>query len=175
MSESTETEATSFRMRPQHWVLALGIGVALFTAGSGIAAAIFDQKGDSEIHRTVFGNIPTAAKVVFYTILPIIIIWGGVGVLEAGEELGGELARRGINEPRAKLGELAAHFRLDIIAEKRAALGLAQGDLGPALGEGKGRDQTRWAGAHHDDVDHRFAKGQDLCGFGHEVPWCLVE
>ncbi len=76
MSESTETEATSFRMRPQHWVLALGIGVALFTAGSGIAAAIFDQKGDSEIHRTVFGNIPTAAKVVFYTILPIIIIWG---------------------------------------------------------------------------------------------------
>lgn len=76
MSESTETEATSFRMRPQHWVLALGIGVALFTAGSGIAAAIFDQKGDSEIHREVFGNIPTAAKIVFYSILPVIIIWG---------------------------------------------------------------------------------------------------
>ena len=36
MSESTETEASQFRMRPQHWVLALGIGVALFTAASGI-------------------------------------------------------------------------------------------------------------------------------------------
>lgn len=64
------------RIRPHQWILALGVFVALFTGGSGIASAVFDQKSDSDITRTVFGNIPTAAKVAFYSVLPVLIIWG---------------------------------------------------------------------------------------------------
>ena len=72
MDETTETK----RIRPPQIVLGIGIAVALFTAGSGIAAAIFDQHSHSEVHRTVFGNIPTPLKVAFYTLMPLLIVWG---------------------------------------------------------------------------------------------------
>ena len=71
-----EAQEKTKRFKPQDWVIGLGIAVAVFTALSGVAAAIFDQKGDSPIHREVFGNIPTAAKVAFYSIIPALIIYG---------------------------------------------------------------------------------------------------
>jgi Fe-S oxidoreductase/predicted flap endonuclease-1-like 5' DNA nuclease/nitrate reductase gamma subunit len=71
-----EAQEKTKRFKPQEWVIGLGIAVAVFTALSGVAAAIFDQKGDSPIHREVFGNIPTAAKVAFYSIIPALIIYG---------------------------------------------------------------------------------------------------
>ncbi len=70
-----ETTAST-RIRPHHLVLGLGVAVAIFTALSGIAAAVFEQHGDSEIHREVFGNIPAPVKVAFYTIIPLLIVWG---------------------------------------------------------------------------------------------------
>ncbi len=67
------TERT--RIRPSQWVIVAGVAFAVFTALSGIAAAVFDQESDSAIHRTVFGNIPTAAKVIFYSIIPVLLVW----------------------------------------------------------------------------------------------------
>ena len=61
-----EAQEKTKRFKPQDYVIGLGIAVAIFTALSGVAAAIFDQKGDIPIHREVFGNIPTPAKVAFY-------------------------------------------------------------------------------------------------------------
>jgi len=72
MDETTETK----RIRPYQWVLTLGVAVAVFTALSGIAAQVFDQQSDSEVHRTVFGNIPGPIKVAFYTVIPLLIIYG---------------------------------------------------------------------------------------------------
>jgi Fe-S oxidoreductase len=69
-------EGSRRRLRPQDWVLGLGVAVAIFTALSGVSSAIFDQRGDNPIHREVFGNIPTAAKVAFYSIIPALIIYG---------------------------------------------------------------------------------------------------
>ena len=69
-------EGSKNRFRPQDWVIGLGIAVAVFTALSGVAAAVFDQHGNHSVHREVFGNIPTAAKVAFYTIIPALIIYG---------------------------------------------------------------------------------------------------
>ena len=46
-----EAQEKTKRFKPQDWVIGLGIAVAVFTALSGVAAAIFDQKGDSPIHR----------------------------------------------------------------------------------------------------------------------------
>ena len=39
-----EAQEKTKRFKPQDWVIGLGIAVAVFTALSGVAAAIFDQK-----------------------------------------------------------------------------------------------------------------------------------
>jgi len=64
------------RIKPHHLALGLGIGIALFTAISGIIPQITGWENDNEIHRTVFGNIPGPIKVAFYTIVPLMLVWG---------------------------------------------------------------------------------------------------
>ena len=64
------------RQSPQRLVLSIGIAVAIFTALSGLAAEVFDFTNDNAVHRTVFANIPDAIKLAFYTLLPIIIVYG---------------------------------------------------------------------------------------------------
>ncbi len=65
------------RVSPQRLVLGIGIGVALFTVLSGIAAQVFHfDPADNPVHRTVFANIPGAIKVAFYTLLPVMIVYG---------------------------------------------------------------------------------------------------
>ena len=74
----TSAETTSNRLRPQHLVLALGVGIGLFTLLSGILPSITGWENDNEVHRTVFGNVPSGIKVAFYTVIPILLIWGAV-------------------------------------------------------------------------------------------------
>ena len=57
-------------------MLAGGIAFAVITVLSGIAASVFDFKSDSEVHRTVFGNIPDALKIAFYTVTPLLLVYG---------------------------------------------------------------------------------------------------
>ena len=64
------------RLTPQQLVLGIGIVFGIITAGSGIAAEVFDFKNESEEHREVFVNIPDALRVAFYTVLPVLIVYG---------------------------------------------------------------------------------------------------
>jgi len=58
--------------------MAVGIGFALLTVTSGITATVFQWHDDSSVQREVFENIPSAWKAVFYTVLPILIVYGAV-------------------------------------------------------------------------------------------------
>ena len=64
------------RIKPHQLALVLGIGIAVFTLISGIVPQITGWENDNEIHRTVFGNIPGAIKVAFYTVIPVMLVWG---------------------------------------------------------------------------------------------------
>ena len=64
------------RLSPQHLVLTIGIAVAIFTALSGLAAEVFAFKTEDPVHRTVFENIPGSIRLAFYTLLPMIIMYG---------------------------------------------------------------------------------------------------
>ncbi len=66
------------RIKPQHLVIGLGVAIGLFTVFSGIAPSLTGFEEDSEIHREVFGNIPTVMKVLFYTVVPATLIYGAV-------------------------------------------------------------------------------------------------
>ena len=66
------------RIKPHHIVVALGVAIALFTAASGIVAGITGFHSDSPITREVFGNIPAPLKAAFYTVIPILLVYGAV-------------------------------------------------------------------------------------------------
>ena len=66
------------RIKPHHLVVGLGVAIALFTAASGIAPSITGFHDDSPVTREVFGNIPGPLKAAFYTIVPILLVYGAV-------------------------------------------------------------------------------------------------
>ena len=66
------------RIKPPYVVIALGVGFAILTIASGVAATVAQWHDESTTTRTVFGNIPSAWKLVFYTVLPVLIVYGAV-------------------------------------------------------------------------------------------------
>ena len=76
---STDDRAPA-RRRPQPSVLpiAIGVGFAAVVAISGIAATVNQWHDDSDVHRVVFINVPSAWKAVFYTVLPVLFVYGAV-------------------------------------------------------------------------------------------------
>ncbi len=81
-AENTDTSDEAVpgpkRLRPQQIAILLGVGIALITVVSGIAASTLQFHDESVVQREVFGGIPTALKVLFYVIIPIMFIVGAV-------------------------------------------------------------------------------------------------
>ncbi len=79
MSEDHQSESgarSAGGLRPHHLAIGLGIAVAVFTAISGIVPLITDWHNENEHHREVFFNVPGPLKLVFYTVIPLLIVWG---------------------------------------------------------------------------------------------------
>jgi Fe-S oxidoreductase/nitrate reductase gamma subunit len=66
------------RIKGPHLVLIIGVAFAIVTALSGIAASVFQQHDQSPTTREVFGGIPDAMKIVFYVLIPVLLIYGAV-------------------------------------------------------------------------------------------------
>lgn len=64
------------RPKPHQLVLGGGIAVAVFTAASGIAPSLTGFGDASPVTRTVFGNVPSPLKAAFYTVVPVLIVYG---------------------------------------------------------------------------------------------------
>ncbi len=77
-SEELKTDEQTSGLRPQHLWIAVGGLIAGVTVLSGIAAAVFQFHDDSEVQREVFENIPGSFKLAFYTVIPILLLWGTV-------------------------------------------------------------------------------------------------
>jgi Fe-S oxidoreductase/nitrate reductase gamma subunit len=84
------------RIRPHQLAIALGLGIALFTAASGIVPVITDWHNENAIHREVFGDIPGPLKVAFYTVIPVVLAWGAFRFADRMKnwERGGPAQRR---------------------------------------------------------------------------------
>ena len=75
---ASTTASRSKRLKPYQLSIALGCGIALFTAVSGIVPIITGWESNSPVHREVFGGIPGALKVAFYTVIPVMLVWGSL-------------------------------------------------------------------------------------------------
>jgi len=81
MSTSTDTPAETTgpkRLRPHQLVMGIGVFMGLFIVVSGILPSLTGWTSDSPIHREVFGGIPTPMKLAFYTVIPVVIVWGAL-------------------------------------------------------------------------------------------------
>ena len=61
---------------PHKLVLAVGIFMGLFTLASGIIPQFTHWHGTKEPAREVFEGIPGALQVAFYTVIPVLLVWG---------------------------------------------------------------------------------------------------
>ncbi len=77
-ASTAATSASSRRIRPSQIAVAIGLVFALITIASGVIATVLQWHDDSPVQREVFGNIPAAWKLVFYTVLPVAIVYGAV-------------------------------------------------------------------------------------------------
>ncbi len=66
------------RLKASHVWLSVGAAMAIVTVLSGIAAAVFNFHDDSEVQRELFENIPGSWKLIFYTVIPLMLLWGSV-------------------------------------------------------------------------------------------------
>ncbi|MFZ9109494.1 MAG: respiratory nitrate reductase subunit gamma, partial [Ilumatobacteraceae bacterium] len=79
MSEETNTATSrSRRLKPYQLSILLGCGIGLFTLVSGIIPTITGWESNSPVHREVFGGIPGALKIAFYTVIPMMLVWGSL-------------------------------------------------------------------------------------------------
>src|SRR4051812_37577571 len=65
------------RIKPSQVTMLVGIALALITIGSGVVATVAGTHQPEEVGRAVFGNIPSALRAVFYTVLPVLFLAGG--------------------------------------------------------------------------------------------------
>lgn len=76
-ADSATDESTSTRrFKPHQLSIGIGIFMGIFIVVSGIIPQITKWKSDSPIHRTVFENIPGPIQIAFYTVIPIVVVWG---------------------------------------------------------------------------------------------------
>src|SRR3954452_23353051 len=104
------SDATARRIKPHQVVIAIGCFVGLFTLVSGIVPQFTDWTDDNKPSREVFGGIPGALQVAFYTVIPVMIVWGSVAFADRVRnwERGGPDRRR--TTPK-KAGRRFADFR----------------------------------------------------------------
>ncbi len=71
-------EESSGRLKANHLWITAGVLIAGVTALSGVAASVFQFHDESEVQREVFENIPGSLRLAFYTLIPVLILWGSV-------------------------------------------------------------------------------------------------
>jgi Fe-S oxidoreductase len=111
--ERSTTLAPARRVRPAHVAVGVGIAFALLVVASGVVATVLQWHDDSGVQRVVFGNVPSAWKAVFYTVLPVLIVYGAVvfSWRVRNWERGGPDDRR---TTRANVGRRLADFRAGV-------------------------------------------------------------
>ncbi len=66
------------KLKPHQLAIAIGALFAAIVLGSGITATLAQWHDDANVQREVFGNIPSMWKLVFYTVLPVLVLYGSV-------------------------------------------------------------------------------------------------
>jgi len=111
--ERSNAPSPVLRVRPNYVAVGIGVAFALLVVASGVVATVLQWHDDSGVQRVVFVNVPSAWKAVFYTVLPVVIVYGAVvfSWRVRNWERGGPDDRR---TTRANVGRRLADFRAGV-------------------------------------------------------------
>ena len=80
---------------------------------SGVLPQITHWHNENEVHRTVFGNIPGPIQIAFYTLIPVMVVWGAFRFADRMKNWErGTVAKRRTTAKNAK--RRAADFRAGV-------------------------------------------------------------
>ena len=74
----TTTDDAPKRLKANRLVIGIGVAFATVTALSGISGVVFQQHGNDEVSREVFGELPGVLQLAFYVIVVVMIVYGAV-------------------------------------------------------------------------------------------------
>ncbi|CAN5420907.1 heterodisulfide reductase-related iron-sulfur binding cluster [soil metagenome] len=77
-SDDVEEVPGPKRLRPNQIAIVIGVAIAIVVAISGVAATVFQFHDESGVQREVFDNIPGSFKLAFYTVIPMMFVYGAV-------------------------------------------------------------------------------------------------
>jgi len=66
------------RVRPHQLIIGLGLAIGAFTVFSGVVPLLTQWHDDSSVQRPVFTNVPGPLQLAFYTVVPVLIVYGAV-------------------------------------------------------------------------------------------------
>jgi Fe-S oxidoreductase/nitrate reductase gamma subunit len=66
------------KLKPHQLWVVVGAVMATIIAVSGITATLAQWHDDAAVQREVFGNVPSVWKLVFYTVFPVLVLYGSV-------------------------------------------------------------------------------------------------
>jgi len=117
--------ARATRFKPHQLAIGLGIGIAVFTAASGVIPQITGWHNDNDVHRVVFVNVPGPLQVLFYTLIPVLLAWGAFRFADRMKnwERGGPASTRRTTVKNAKrrLGDFRAGVYMRTLLRDSAA------------------------------------------------------
>ena len=70
------------RIKPHQLVIGVGLAIAAFTVLSGVIPLITEWHDDEGPTRPVFDNIPGPIQIAFYTVIPLMIVWGAFAMAD---------------------------------------------------------------------------------------------
>ena len=79
---ATDEAAAPKRFKPHQLVIAIGIFMGVFTLLSGVIPQFTKWHGTKGVAREVFEGIPGPLQVAFYTVIPVLLIWGAFAFSE---------------------------------------------------------------------------------------------
>ncbi len=77
-----EAAAGPKRFKPHQLVIAIGIFMGVFTLLSGLIPQFTKWHGTKAVAREVFEGIPGPLQVAFYTVIPVLLVWGAFAFAE---------------------------------------------------------------------------------------------
>lgn len=77
-TQQSITSTASKRLKPYQISISIGVGIGIFTMISGVIPQLTHWESDSPVQREVFGGIPGALQLVFYTVIPMLLVWGSL-------------------------------------------------------------------------------------------------